>query len=251
MAIGVQHISKFRRLAFPTGGTMNAEQMELLERLARLRDLGAISRREFLREKESVLRVAPRPATLHLRALPAPGQSQAAVALVPQGPSALPARARSRAAPERTESSLLERLGRGAGWVLWTLFSIGGLAALIEHDPLEALSLLLCGLLLAPPFHRLLATRLALPTRLAITAVGVIAALGIGTAPPGHTGRLAPILPPEAAAACGEAVSHAAVAGGERAREGIARPWRKFWSDLVWARVAGLAVLDEWQTSRG
>ena len=232
---------------------MDAEQMELLERLARLRDLGAISRREFQREKASVLRAAPRSASVRLRALPAPGQTQAAVAVVPQGPVALPPppRSRSRAEPEPPESSLLERLFRYLGWALWTLFSIGGLNALIDHDPLEALSLLLCGLLLAPPFHRLLATRLALPTRLAVTAVGVIAALGIGTAPPGHTGRLAPILPPEAAAACGEAVSHAAVAGGERAREGIARPWRKFWTDLLWARVAGVSALEEWRASRG
>jgi len=230
---------------------MDAEQMELLERLARLRDLGAISRREFQREKESVLRVAPRQTTVHLRALPAPGQVSAAVAVVPQAPLPLPAPPRSRAATERSEPSLLDRLGRIAGWVLWTLFSIGGLDALIDHDPLEALSLLLCGLLLAPPFHRLLATRLALPTRLAITMVGVIAALGIGAAPPGHTGRLAPILPPQAAAACGEAVSHAAVAGGERAREGIARPWRKFWTDMVWARVAGLAAFEEWRSGRG
>lgn len=232
---------------------MDAEQMELLERLARLRDLGAISRREFQREKEAVLRAPPRPATVHLRALPAPGQNAAAVAVLPPGPPSLPAPARPRAAPApaQAEITLLERLCRYAGWVLWTLFSIGGLDALIDRDPLEALSLLLCGLLVAPPFHRLLATRMALPTRLLITLVGVISALGIGTAPPGHTGPLAPILPPQAAAACGEAVSHAALAGGERAREGIARPWRKFLTDLRWARVAGLAALEEWRGSHG
>jgi hypothetical protein len=230
---------------------MDAEQMELLERLARLRDLGAISRREFQREKEAVLRAPPRPSTVHLRALPAPGPGAAAVAVVPPGPPTLSAPARPRAATAPSEATPIERLCRYAGWVLWTLFSIGGLHALIDRDPLEALSLLLCGLLLAPPFHRLLATRMALPTRLLITGVGLIAALGIGVAPPGHTGRLAPILPPKAAAACGEAVSHAALSGGERAREGIARPWRKFLTDLRRAHVAGLAALEEWRGDQG
>jgi hypothetical protein len=230
---------------------MEAEQMDLLERLARLRDLGAISRREFQREKEAVLREVPRPVSVRLRALPAPGQASAAVGVVSPGPAPLPPPAPRRAAPAPPEATLVERLCRYAGWILWTLFSIGGLAALLDRDPLEALSLLLCGLLLAPPFHRLLATRLALPTRVVITAVGMIAALGIGTAPPGHTGPPAPLLPPKAAAACGEAVSHAALAGGERAREGIARPWLEFWSDVVWARVAAIAVLEEWQGGRG
>jgi len=232
---------------------MDAEQMELLERLARLRVLGAISRREFQREKEAVLRAPSRAAcaSVHLRALPAPGQTAAAVAVVPLGPPVLPAPARPRGPAARPAATLLERLCRYAGWILWTLFSIGGLDALIDRDPLEALSLLVCGLLLAPPFHRLLATRMALPTRLLLTLVGVIAALGIGTAPPGHATGLVPTLPPKAAAACGEAVSHAALAGGERARAGIARPWRKFWTDLLWARVAASSALEEWRTSRG
>jgi hypothetical protein len=232
---------------------MEAEQMELLERLARLRDLGAISRREFQREKEAVLRETPRPVGVRLRALPAPGQASSASGVVSPGPALLPAPARRRVAPAPAppEATLLERLGRYAGWILWTLFSIGGLDALIDRDPLEALSLLLCGLVLAPPFHRLLATRLALPTRAVVTAVGMIAALGIGAAPPGHIGTPAPLLSPQAAAVCGEAVSQAAFAGGERAREGIARPWRKFWSDMVWARVAGVAVLEEWRDNRG
>ena len=230
---------------------MDAEQMDLLERLARLRDLGAISRREFQREKEAVLRAPARPATVQLRALPAPGQTAAAVALPPPGPPLLPAPARPRASAARSEATLLERLCRYAGWILWTLFSIGGLDALIDRDPLEALSLLVCGLLLAPPFHRLLATRMALPTRLLLTLLGVIAALGIGAAPPGHAAGLVPALPPKAAAACGEAISHAALAGGERAREGITRPWRKFWTDLLWARLAGSSVLEEWRAARG
>lgn len=230
---------------------MDAEQMELLERLARLRDLGAISRREFQREKESVLRAPPRPVTVHLRALPAPGQTAAAVALAPPSLPATPAPARPRPpAAAREKSTLLERLGRYAGWILWTLFSIGGLDALIDRDPLEALSLLCVGLLLAPPFHRLLATRIALPTRLVITLVGVLVALGIGSAPQGHAAGLAPVLSPKAAAACTEAISEAARSGGERAREGIVRPWRKFWTDLRWARVAGRSVLEDWRVGR-
>lgn len=230
---------------------MDAEQMELLERLARLRDLGAISRREFLREKEAVLRAPPRPATVHLRALPAPGAAAAAVSVPAPRPSTVsaPSRPRPSAAPPPT--SLLGRLGRYAGWILWTLFSVGGLHALANREPLEALSLLVCGLLISPPLHRLLATRLAFPTRLAITIVGLVVALGIGTAPPGHAAGLVPLIPSQAAAACGEAVSDAAGIGAVRAREGIARPWRKLWNDLVWARTAGHAALQEWQASRG
>ena len=229
---------------------MDTEQMDLLERLARLRDLGAISRREFQREKEAVLRAPARPAAVHLRALPAPGQTAAAVAMPPALAPLPPAPARPRGPAAPPEATLLERGFRYAGWTLWTLFSIGGLDALIDQKPLEALSLLVCGLLLAPPFHRLLATRMGLPIRLLVTLMGVIAALGIGTAPPGQPAGLVPTLPPKAAAACGEAVSHAALAGGARAREGIARPWRKFWSDLLWARVAGLSVLEEWRAGR-
>lgn len=231
---------------------MDAEQMELLERLARLRDLGALSRREFQREKQAVLRAPVRPAMVQLRALPAPGQAAAAVAVQPAAPPPAPppAPSRPRHARVQPESTLLERVGRQAGWVLWTLFSIGGLDALIDRDPLEALSLLLCGLLFAPPFHRLLATRMGLPLRLLVTLVGVLVALGIGTAPPGHAAGLVPMLPPRAAAACSEAVSHAALVGGERAREGIARPWRKFWTDLLWARVAGRSVYEEWRAAR-
>jgi len=230
---------------------MDAEQMELLERLARLRDLGAISRREFMREKEAVLRAPPRPATTYLRALPAPGQAAAAVAIVPPNAAPTPAVARPRPVAARPESTPIERLGRYAGWVLWTLFSIGGLDALIDRDPLEALSLLCCGLLLAPPLHRLLATRMAMPTRLAVTLVGAFVVLGIGAAPPGRAAGLAPVLPPKAAAACGQAISQTAQLGGERASEGIARPWRKFWTDLSWARIAGLAALEEWRAGRG
>ena len=46
---------------------MDAEQMDLLERLARLRELGAISRREFAREKEAILRALPRSVPVPLR----------------------------------------------------------------------------------------------------------------------------------------------------------------------------------------
>lgn len=230
---------------------MDAEQMELLERLARLRDLGAISRREFVREKEAVLRALPRPAAVHLRALPAPGPAVAAVAMPPPPAAVASAPARPRKAAVRDESTRFERLGRAAGWILWTLFSIGGLDALLDQDPLYALSLLCCGLLLAPPFHRLLATRLALPTRLAVTLIGLLAALGIGSAPPGAAPGLAPALPPQAAAACGEALSDAARAGGARAREGIVRPWRKLWTDLGWARIAGLSAFEAWRAGQG
>jgi hypothetical protein len=230
---------------------MDAEQMELLERLARLRGLGAIGRREFAREKESILRAPPRPAPVLLRALPPPG---AAV----EGGSAAPVAAGavlSVAAPPRRhgsllapDHSLLARAGGAGGWILWTLFSIGGLDALLRHDALEALALLLCGLLLAPPFHRLLATRMSLPSRLMLTALGAALALGIGSArPAGASPRLAN----SATTACGEVVTHVVGERGERAREGIARPWRKFWSDLAWARVAGVSLYDEWRSSRG
>jgi hypothetical protein len=92
---------------------------------------------------------------------------------------------------------------------------------------------------------------MTLPTRLLITGVALIAALGIGSAPSGQPGRLAPILPAKAAAACGEAVSHAARSGAERARDGIARPWRDLWTDLRWAQLAGLAAFEEWRDSQG
>jgi hypothetical protein len=47
------------------------------------------------------------------------------------------------------------------------------------------------------------------------------------------------------------AVSHAALGGAERARDGIARPWRKLWIDLRWAHLAGLEALEEWRGSQG
>ncbi len=226
---------------------MDAEQMDLLERLARLRDLGAISRPEFRREKEAIFRAPPRPAPVQLRALPAPGQAGPAAA--PSIPTPIPAAARPRVAPREPERTLLERAGLLAGWLLWTLFSIGGLDALLDQDPLQALALLVAGLCFAPPFHRLLAPRLALPTRLLIAFLGVIAALGIGSAPSG--GKPAAAVSPQAAAACGEAVSKVVEHRGERAREGIARPWRRFWGDLLWAHVAGRSVYEEWRAGRG
>jgi len=230
---------------------MDSEQMELLERVARLRELGAISRREFAREKQAILRAPPRPAPVHLRALPPAG----AAAVAGGAACAAPGSVVSVAAPPRphpsalsNEVSLLSRLGRAAGWALWTLFSIGGLDALLRHDAADALALLLCGLLLAPPFHRLLATRLALPTRLALTALCAALALGIGAGP--RAGAAATVAP-ATAAACGEAVSQVVDERGARAREGIVRPWRNFLGDLRWARVAGLALYDEWRASRG
>jgi hypothetical protein len=45
-------------------------------------------------------------------------------------------------------------------------------------------------------------------------------------------------------------VSEVVESRGERAREGIARPWRKVWSDLLWARVAGRSVYEEWRADR-
>jgi hypothetical protein len=229
---------------------MDAEQMDLLERLARLRDLGAISRREFRREKEAIFRAPPRPVPVPLRALPAPGPA-GTVAAVAQlvGPAAPAARARPPAGRRDPEATLFERVGRVAGWLLWTLFSIGGLDALRDEDPLLALSLLVAGLLFAPPLHRLLATRMALPTRVAITLLGVIAALGIGSANSSGGVKRAAAVSPQAAA-CGEAVSKVVEARGARAREGIARPWRKVWSDLVWARVAGRSAWEEWRATR-
>jgi hypothetical protein len=226
---------------------MDAEQMDLLERLARLRELGAISRREFRREKEAIFRAPPRPVPVPLRALPAPGAAGPAAVVTGLAVAAAPA-ARGRP-PRRSdpESTLFERAGRFAGWILWTLFSIGGLHALLDQDPLQALSLLVAGLLFAPPLHRLLATRMALPTRLAITLIGVLAALGIGSA--SSSGAKKAALPPQAAA-CGEAVSRVVEARGERARDGIARPWRKVWSDLVWARIAGRSAWEEWRATR-
>jgi hypothetical protein len=230
---------------------MDAEQMELLERVARLRELGAISRREFAREKQAILRAPPRPAPVHLRAVPAIGAAAVAggtPCAAADGVVSVAAPPRPRVAALVNEASLLSRVGRAAGWVLWTLFSIGGLDALLRHDAAEALALLLCGLLLAPPLHRLLATRMSLPTRLAITALGAALALGIGAAP--KAGAATPASP-VAAAACSEVVARVVDDRGERAREGIARPWRRFWSDLLWARVAGLSLYEEWRGSRG
>ncbi len=225
---------------------MDAEQMDLLERLARLRDLGAISRREFRREKEAIFRAPPRPVPVQLRALPALGQAGPVAA--PPSCGAPPAATRPSLARREPEATWLQRVGRVTGWILWTLFSIGGLDALLDQDPVQALSLLVAGLCLAPPFHRLLATRLALPTHLLVTDLGVIAALGFGAAPPAGagSGKPAAALSPQAAA-CGEAVSNAVEVRGEKAREGIARPWRKFWSELLWARVAGRTVYEEWR----
>ena len=222
---------------------MDAEQMDLLERLARLRELGAISRSEFRREKEAIFRAPPRPLPVQLRALPSPGQ--AGPGAVPAIPLPGPVAPRPRVArPPEPDRTLLERTGLLAGWGLWTLFSIGGLDALLDHDPLQALSLLVAGLFFAPPLHRLLALHLALPTRLLITLLGAIAALGIGSA------NSAAVQPAAAgsAAACQEAVSEVVESRGERARDGIARPWRKVWTDLLWARVAGRSAYEEWRS---
>ena len=227
---------------------MDAEQMDLLERLARLRDLGAISRSEFRREKEAIFRAPPRPLPVQLRALPAPGHAGSGPA--PAIPT-IPAAPRPRVAPSAPDRTLPERVGLLAGWALWTLFSIGGLDALLDEDPLLALSLLVAGLFFSPPLHRLLALHLALPTRLLVTVLGAIAALGIGSANPATAARPAGGVSPQAAAACQEAVSEVVENRGERAREGIARPWRKFWSDLLWAHVAGRSVYEEWRAGRG
>jgi hypothetical protein len=226
---------------------MDAEQMDLLERLARLRDLGAISRSEFRREKEAIFRAPPRPMPVQLRALPAPGQAGTGAA--PAIPTPIAAAPRPRVAPIAPERTLLERLGLYAGWILWTLFSIGGLDALLDEDPLQALSLLVAGLCFAPPLHRLLALHLALPTRILVTLLGAIAALGIGSAQ--SAGARPAAARPQAAAVCQEAVEEVALRRGERAREGIVRPWRKFWSDLLWAHVAGRSAYEDWRAGRG
>jgi len=221
---------------------MDAEQMDLLERLARLRELGAISRSEFRREKEAIFRAPPRPLPVQLRALPSPGQAGPGAAPAIPMPGAVAPRARV-AAPPEPDRTLLERIGLLVGWSLWTLFSIGGLDALLDQDPLLALSLLVAGLFFAPPLQRLLALHLALPTRLLVTLLGAIAALGIGSA---SSVAVQPVAA-GSAAACQEAVSDVVESRGERAREGIARPWRKVWSDLLWARIAGRSVYDEWR----
>jgi hypothetical protein len=221
---------------------MDAEQMDLLERLARLRELGAISRREFSREKATILRALPHSVPV-LRALPAPGAPGAAAA------TALSARA----ALQELEVGGVARAGRIAGWLLWTAFSVGGLDALIGRDPLLALALLVSGLFFSPPLQRLLATRMGPTARLTLTAAGVLAALGIVTAAPGRATASARRSneADAAAAACSEFVSGAVGARGEVAREGIARPWRKVWSDLLWARVAGSSLYAEWRSDRG
>jgi len=223
---------------------MDAEQMDLLERLARLRELGAISRREFASEKQAILRALPRSVPVPLRALPAPGAPGAAGTTVP--PRA------ALAALRDPEPSSLARVGRIAGWLLWTAFSVGGLDALLARDALLALSLLVSGLFFSPPLHRLLATRMGLTARLAITAAGVLAALGVVSAAPGRATVAAGHAPrAEAAAACGDYVSDEVGARGAVAREGIARPWRKVWADLLWARVAGASLYQEWRADQG
>jgi hypothetical protein len=219
---------------------MDAEQMDLLERLARLRDLGAISRREFAREKEAILRALPRSVPVPLRALPAPGGG--AVSVAPA--SAVPARL-ARVEPE---AGGLARVGRIAGWLLWMAFSVGGLDALIRRDALLALALLVSGLLFAPPLHRLLATRMGIATRLTLTAAGVLAALGMAGSAPGRPNATARTASPEAAA-CGDFVSETVGERGAVARDGIVRPWRKVWTDLLWARVAGASLYAEWRAT--
>ena len=223
---------------------MDAEQMDLLERLARLRELGAISRREFSREKATILRTLPRAVPVPLRALPAPGPGGAAG-------TALPHRA-ALAALRDPEPGGVARVGRIAGWLLWTAFSVGGLDALIARDALLALSLLVCGLLFSPPLHRLLALHMGTTARLAITAAGVLAALGMVSAAPGRVTAAARQAPhSDAAAACGDYVSDEVGARSAVAREGIARPWRKVWTDLIWARVAGASLYQEWRADEG
>ena len=221
---------------------MDAEQMDLLERLARLRDLGAISRREFAREKEAILRALPRSVPAPLRALPAPGTGGATAAPA----IAMPARLALR----EPEAGGLARAGRIAGWLLWMAFSVGGLDALIGRDPLLALSLLVSGLFFAPPLHRLLATRMGMTARLALTAAGVLAALGMASSAPGRATAAERAASPEAAA-CGDFVSGAVGERSALARDGIVRPWRKVWTDLLWARVAGASLYAEWRTARG
>jgi hypothetical protein len=228
---------------------MDVEQMELLERLARLRELGAISRSEFRREKEAIFRAPPRALPVPLRALPAPGTAGPGAA--PASAGALPATARARLARIEAEPTLVEHVGRIAGWVFWALFSLGGLDALLARDPLESLSLLVAGLFFAPPLHRLLALRLSLLARLAILVAGVIAALGIGSAPRAATARAAAAAGREASAACGEVVSRVVEDRRERARAGIARPWVELWEELRWARVAGRSALEEWRAGDG
>jgi len=225
---------------------MDAEQMDLLERLARLRELGAISRREFAREKEAILRTLPRSVPVPLRALPAPGAAAAAGAVA--GGAAV-----ARRMPPEPDEGAVARAGRIAGWVLWMAFSVGGLDALIGQDPLLALSMLVSGLCFSPPLHRLLATRMGTTARLALTSAAVLAALGMVNAAPGRaTAAARPARAAEAAAtACGEFVSEEVEVRGAVAREGIARPWRKVWSDLLWARVAGASLYQEWRTARG
>jgi hypothetical protein len=234
---------------------MDGEQMELLERLARLRELGAISRREFAREKESILRAPPRPAPVVLRAVPALAAGAAAPALVAavEAPPRIGAPPRARpSGAALAERPLLGRIGQLAGWLMWTLFSVGGLDALLRHDALEALAFLVCGLLCAPPLHRLLALRMSSFPRLALTLLGVLLVLGIGAEPARAS---VPAQGAEASRAavhaCGAVVADAVGERGLRAREGIVRPWREFWHDLVWARVAGASLYDAWRGSRG
>ena len=218
---------------------MDAEQMDLLERLARLRELGAISRREFSREKATILRALPRSVPVPLRAVPAPGAPAAATSVS------------ARTALQELEIGGVARAGRIAGWLLWTAFSVGGLDALIGRDPLLALSLLVSGLFFSPPLQRLLATRMGPTARLALTAAGVLVALGIVTVSPGRATARRSNEAEAAAAACSEFVSGAVGARREVAREGISRPWRRVWSDLLWARVAGSSLYQEWRAERG
>ena len=96
---------------------MDVEQLDLLERLARLRELGAISRSEFRREKEAIFRAPPRPVHVPLRAVPAPGAPGGSAA--PAGVPSLSPAARARLSRVEAEPSLLGRVVRAAGWVLW------------------------------------------------------------------------------------------------------------------------------------
>jgi hypothetical protein len=231
---------------------MDAQKLDQLERLTVLHEKGALSESEFRREK-SILLNRPRKGVAAAPGEPAHRDGSARELRVVSGAAGPPADRARRAAPPRRRRRRPppSRVGMLFAWLLWILFSIGGLAAMQDGQSLVALLLLLCGLLFAPPFQRLLSAYFAPVLRMAFTAVAAFAVLGIGLEGPGAA-KAVPTgdTPAEMAEALRAYLEHGFAVRGERVREGIARPWRTAWEDLVWSRGAATALLDDWHRNR-
>lgn len=195
---------------------MDSEQIELLERLARLRESGFLSEEEFTREKESLLA----------------GRRKRPLGLVVPGPGRIPSPRRAGPPPPRGRGPALGRL---LGWVLWLLSSFGGLWSLQQGDVLFALVLLVCGLLFSPPFQRLLGAYVGPWLRYLVTGVALFCILGVGSAPVRADGSRFGTLAERLRERCA------------RLHRGIVTPWQELGHDLDWSRSAASALYDEWK----